>query len=145
MVEHSYHHASIGEKQFQQKSFPVQDSTFCSHKKTLQSNVFWLHKAFSSLTTLEERFLNDKSSLTLESELESFGEDLPIRHSPVKTPFLHLILSSSSELEESSLKKSKSLKAAHAQDMIFWNFFFLSLKRFFFLLLPLLLESFRLA
>jgi hypothetical protein len=28
MVEHSYHCASIGEKQFQQKSFPVQDLTF---------------------------------------------------------------------------------------------------------------------
>jgi hypothetical protein len=34
------------------------------------------------------------------------------------------------------------LKAAHAQDMIFWNFFFLSLKLLFFLLSPLLLESF---
>jgi hypothetical protein len=33
--------------------------------------------------------------------------------------FLHLVFSSSSELEESSLKKSKSLKAAHAQDVIF--------------------------
>jgi hypothetical protein len=52
-----------------------------------------------------------------------------------------LIFSSSSELEESSLKKLKSLKAAHARDMIFWNFFLLllSLKRFFLLLSPLLL------
>jgi hypothetical protein len=32
---------------------------------------------------------------------------------------LHLIFSSSSELEESSLEKSKSLKAAYARDMIF--------------------------
>jgi hypothetical protein len=56
----------------------------------------------------------------------------------VKSPFLHLVFSSSYELEESSLEKSKSLKAAHARDMIFWNFFFLlSPKRFFFLLSPL--------
>jgi hypothetical protein len=60
----------------------------------------------------------------------------------MKSPFLHLIFLSSSELEESSLKQSKSLKAAHAQNMIFWNFFFfLSLKRFF-LLSSLLLKSF---
>jgi hypothetical protein len=85
--------------------------------KTLQSNISWLHKAFSSSTTLEERLTKDRSSLT--SESESFGKDFPIRHSSVKSPFLHLIFSSSSELEESSLEKLKSLKAAHAQDMIF--------------------------
>jgi hypothetical protein len=44
--------------------------------------------------------------------LESFGEDLPIRHSLVKSPFLHLIFSSSSKLEESSLEMLKSLKGA---------------------------------
>jgi hypothetical protein len=51
--------------------------------------------------------------------------------------------SSSSELEELSLEKSRSLRAAHAQDVIFWNFFFLflSLKRYFFLPSPLSLES----
>jgi hypothetical protein len=27
------------------------------------------------------------------------------------------------------LEKSRSLRAAHARDIIFWNFFFLSLKR----------------
>jgi hypothetical protein len=47
-------------------------------------------------------------------------------------------LSSSSELEESSLEKSRKLRAAHAWDIIFWNFFFLSPKRYFFLSLPLL-------
>jgi hypothetical protein len=41
--------------------------------------------------------------------------------------------SSSSKPDESSLEKSKSLKAAHAQDMIFLMFFFLlSPKQFFF-------------
>jgi hypothetical protein len=50
---------------------------------------------------------------------ESFYEDLHISHNPMKLYFLHLIFSSSSELEESSLEKSKSLKAAYARDMIF--------------------------
>jgi hypothetical protein len=73
-----------------------------------------------------------------------FLEDLPMRHRLVKSPFLDMGFSSSSELEESSLEKSKSLRAAHARDMIFWNFFFffLSPKRYFFLLSPLSLESF---
>jgi hypothetical protein len=52
---------------------------------------------------LEERLLKDRPSLT--SESESFREDLPIRHSPVKSHFLHLIFSFSFELQESSLKK----------------------------------------
>jgi hypothetical protein len=51
--------------------------------------------------------------------------------------------SSSSELEESSLEKSRSLRVAHARDIIFWNFFFfLSPKRYFFLPSPLSLELF---
>jgi hypothetical protein len=62
----------------------------------------------------------------------------------LKSPFLHLTFSSSSELKESSLEKSKLLKAAHTQDMNFWNFFFffLPLKWCFFLSSPLLLEFF---
>jgi hypothetical protein len=68
-----------------------------------------------------------------------------MRQRPVKSPVLRLGLSSSSELEESSLEKSRSLRAAHARDIIFWNiFFFLSLKRYIFLPSSLLLESFRL-
>jgi hypothetical protein len=53
---------------------------------------------------------------------------------------LRLGLSSSSELEESSLEKLRSLRAAHARDIIFWNFFFffLSLERYFFLSSPLM-------
>jgi hypothetical protein len=49
---------------------------------------------------LEESLSKDRSSLTSESEL--FGLDLLIRHSLVKSPFLHLIF---------SLEKSKLLKA----------------------------------
>jgi hypothetical protein len=61
----------------------------------------------------------------------------------MKSPVLRLGLSSSSVLEESSLEKSRSLRATHAQDIIFKNFFFvLSSKRYFFLPSPLSLESF---
>jgi hypothetical protein len=48
-----------------------------------------------------------------------FLEDLPTRQRLVKSSFLDLDFSSSSELEELSLEKSKLLRAAHAQDMIF--------------------------
>jgi hypothetical protein len=129
-----YRREVISAKEFSSSRFK-----FLFSRKTLQSNIYWLHKAFSSSTTLEERISKDRLSLT--SKSESFREDLPIRRNVVKSPFLYLIFSFSSELEESSLEKSKSLKAAHAQDMIFWNFFFLLLspKRFFFFLLCLLL------
>jgi hypothetical protein len=87
----------------------------------------------------------DESSLTSESESEMCHEALPMGQRPVKSPILRLGFSSSSELEESSLEKSRSLRAAHTHDIIFWNFFFffLSLKRYFFLPSPLSLESFR--
>jgi hypothetical protein len=68
---------------------------------------------------LKERLSGDESSLTSESESEMCREALPIRQRPVKSLVLHLGLSSSSELEESSLEKSRSLRAAHAQDIIF--------------------------
>jgi hypothetical protein len=42
-----------------------------------------------------------------------------MRQRPVKSHVLHLGLSSSSELEESSLEKSRSLRAAYAQNIIF--------------------------
>jgi hypothetical protein len=116
-------------------------------RKILQNNLSWLQRAFSSSTTLEERLSGDESSLTSESELEMCHDDLPMRQRPVKSPILRLGLPSSSELEESSLEKSRSLRAAHARDIIFWNFlffFFLSLKQYFFLPSPLSLESFRL-
>jgi hypothetical protein len=44
---------------------------------------------------------------------------LPMRQRPVKSPVLCLGFSSSSELEELSQEKSRSLRAAHAQDIIF--------------------------
>jgi hypothetical protein len=64
----------------------------------------------------------------------------------MKSPILRLGLSPSSELEELLLEKSRLLRAAHAQDIIFWNFifFFLSPKWYFFLPSPLSLESFQL-
>jgi hypothetical protein len=87
--------------------------------KTLQINLSCLQMALSSSTTHKERLSGDTSSLTLESESEMFLDDLPMRQRSVKSPFLDLGFSSSSELEELSLEKSKSLRAAHAQDMIF--------------------------
>jgi hypothetical protein len=66
--------------------------------------------------TLKERLSGDRPSLTSKSEI--FLEDLPMRQRPVKSPYLCLSFSSSSELEESSLEKSKSLRAAHAQDIV---------------------------
>jgi hypothetical protein len=94
--------------------------------------------------THKERPSRDESSLTLELESEMCRDDLPMRQRPVKSPVLRLGCSSSLELEESLLEKSRSLRATHAQVIIFWNFFFLSLKRYFFLPSPLSLESFRL-
>jgi hypothetical protein len=78
-------------------------------------------------------------SITSESELQMFLKDLSMRQRPVKSSCLRLTFSSSSKLEESSLEKLKSLRAAHNQNMIFCNFFLLlSLKRCFFLSLLLL-------
>jgi hypothetical protein len=44
---------------------------------------------------------------------------LPMRQRPVKSHVLRLGISSSSELEESSLEKSTSLREAQTQDIIF--------------------------
>jgi hypothetical protein len=111
---------------------------FLFSRKILQSNLSWFHKALLSSATLKERPSRDRSSLTSESASEMCHEDLLMRQRPVKLLGLRLTFSSSFELEESSLEKSRSLRAAHARDIIFWNFFFLSSKRYFFLLLFLL-------
>jgi hypothetical protein len=89
---------------------------FLFSRKTLKSNSSWLHKAFSSSTTLKERPSGDISSLTSESKM--CHEDLSMRQRPVKSPGLPLTFSSSSELKESSLEKSRSMRAAHARDII---------------------------
>jgi hypothetical protein len=52
-------------------------------------------------------------------ESEMCLEDLPMRQRSVKSSFLDLGFSSSSELEESSLEKSRSLRVAHSWDIIF--------------------------
>jgi hypothetical protein len=71
---------------------------FLFSRKIQPSNLSWLHKEFSSPTTLKERPLGDRSSLTLESELKMFLEDLPMRQRLVKSLCLHLTFSSSSRL-----------------------------------------------
>jgi hypothetical protein len=74
------------------KNFQAQDSTSCSHKKTLQSNVSWLQRAFSSSVTLKERLSRDRSSLVSKSESEMFLKDLPMRQKLVKSSFLDWLL-----------------------------------------------------
>jgi hypothetical protein len=107
---------------------------FLFSQKTLPSNLSWLQRAFSSSATHKERPSGDESSHTSESESEMCHDDLPMRQRPVMSPVLRLGLSSSSELEESSLRE------AHTRDIMFWNFFFfvLSPKQYFFFSSPLL-------
>jgi hypothetical protein len=90
-------------------------------RKTLQSNLPWLRRTFLSSTTLKERPSGGRSSFTSESESKMCREDLSMRQRPVKSSGLRLTCSSSFELEESSLEKSRSLKATHVQDIIFWT------------------------
>jgi hypothetical protein len=107
--------------------------------ENIAKQLVLLHKTFLGSMTLKERLPGDRSSLISELESKMFLEYLPMRQRLVKLPGLRLTFSSSFELDESSLEKSKSLKVAHAQNMIFWNFFFLlSLKWCFFLSLPLM-------
>jgi hypothetical protein len=76
-------------------------------------------KGILKLDDSQRKTFGDESSLTLELKSEMCHDDLPMRQRSVKLPILRLGLSSSSELEESSLKKSRSLRAAHARDIIF--------------------------
>jgi hypothetical protein len=69
--------------------------------------------------TLKERLSEDESSLTSELESEMCHKDLSMRKRSVKSPGLRFIFSSSYELEELSLEKSRSLRAVHSQDIIF--------------------------
>jgi hypothetical protein len=92
---------------------------FLFSRKTLQSNLSWLQRLFSSSMTLKERLSGDESSLISELESDMCHKALPMRQRPVKSHVLRLGLSSSSELEESSLEKSRSLRVAHARDIIF--------------------------
>jgi hypothetical protein len=93
--------------------------SFLFSQKPLPRNLSWLQRSFSSLATHKERPSGDESSLTSESESEMCHDDLPMRQRTVKSPVLRLGLSSSSELEESLIEKSRSLRAAHARDIIF--------------------------
>jgi hypothetical protein len=109
---------AISEKELSSSRF-----NFLFSRKTISSNLSWLQRAFSSSVTHKERPSGDKSSLTSELESETCRDDLPMRQRLVKSSFLRLGLSSTSELEESSLEELRSLRVAHAQDIIFSNFF----------------------
>jgi hypothetical protein len=141
MVWHSYHRAQIKEKQSKEKKLSSSRFNFMFSQKPCKLTYSDCTKYFQS-RQLSKKDSGDRSSLTTESGSNMFLEDLLMKERPVKSPYLRLTFSSSFELEELSLEKSKSLKTIHARDIIFCNFFFLSLKRYFFLSSPLLLESF---
>jgi hypothetical protein len=82
--------------------------------KTFESNLSWLQRAFSSSVTLKERLLGFESSLTSKSESKMCHKDLTMRQRLVKLSGLCLTFSSSSELEGSSLEKSRSVRATYA-------------------------------
>jgi hypothetical protein len=94
--------------------------------KNLAKQLVLIAKSILKLNDSQKRLSGDESSLTSESESEMYREDLSMRQRLVKSPILRLGFPSSSELEESSLEKSRSPRAAHAQDIIFCNFFFSS-------------------
>jgi hypothetical protein len=119
MVWHSYYRAQIEERQFQKKHFLAQDSTFYSHKKNLTKQLVLVANDIFKLNDSQEKTLGDESSLTLESESEMCHEALAMRQRTVKSLIVRLGLSSFSELDESSLKKSMSLNTTHNQDIIF--------------------------
>jgi hypothetical protein len=81
------------------------------------------HFLFPVMCREQSEFMTHVSSkhpsIISKSESEMFLKDLPVRQRPVKSPGLRLTISSSSELEESLLEKLRSLRAAHAQDIIF--------------------------
>jgi nitrate reductase NapE component len=67
---------------------------------------------------LKETPSGGRSSLTSGSASEMFLEDLPMRQRSVKSPGLRLTFSSSSELEELLLEKSKPLRTAHLLELL---------------------------
>jgi hypothetical protein len=85
----------------------------------LTKQLVLVAKSIFKFSDSQRKTLRDESSLTSESEFEMCYDDFPMGQRLVKLPVLHLGLSSFSELEESSLEKSRMLRAAHAQDIIF--------------------------
>jgi hypothetical protein len=92
---------------------------FLVFMKNYVKQLVLVAKGTLKLGDSQRKTLRDRSSVTLESESKMFLEDLPMMQRSVKSVFLDLGFSSSSELEKSSLENSKSLKAAHARNMIF--------------------------
>jgi hypothetical protein len=80
--------------------------------KDFTKQIVLVAKSIFKFGDHKERPSGDESSLTSESELEMCRDDLPMRHRPVKSPVLRLGFSSSFKLEELSLEKSRSLRAA---------------------------------
>jgi hypothetical protein len=83
--------------------------------KNLTKQLVLIAKGILKLAEYKGRLMGDESSLTSESKM--CHEDLPMRQRPVKSFVLRLVFSSFSKLEESSLEKSRSLRAAHTRDI----------------------------
>jgi hypothetical protein len=62
---------------FRKKTLSSLTFSFLFSRKTLQSNLSWLQRAFSSSNTLKEIPSGDRSSLTSESESQMYHEDFP--------------------------------------------------------------------
>jgi hypothetical protein len=87
--------------------------------KDLTKQLILIAKSIFKFGDSQRKTIGDESSLTSESESNMCRDDLPMRQRSVKSPVLYLGISSSSELEESSLEKSRSLRAVHARGIIF--------------------------
>jgi hypothetical protein len=87
--------------------------------KNLAKQLVLVAMSILNLNDSQRKPSGDRSSFTSESELKMCLEDLSMRQRSVKSSGLRLIFSSSSKLKESSLEKSRSLRAVHAQDIIF--------------------------
>jgi hypothetical protein len=103
---------------FRRSTFKLKIQLFV-FMKNLAKQLVLITKGILKLDDSQGKTLRDESSLTSESESEMCREDLPIRQRPVKSYVLRLGFSSSSELEDLSLETSRSLRAAHARDIIF--------------------------
>jgi hypothetical protein len=87
--------------------------------KKLAKQVILIAQGILKLGDSQRKALRGKIITYIRVGVEDVPWRFPMRQRPVKSPFLHLGFSSSSKLEESSMEKSKSLRAAHALDMIF--------------------------
>jgi hypothetical protein len=103
-------------RNFRKCIFKLKIQLFVFAKNLIKQLVLVAQSIFK-ISDSQRKTLGDRSSLALESESEMCREYLLIRQRSVKSPSLRLTFSSSSEPEESSLEKSRSLRVAHSWDI----------------------------